>query len=154
VIGEQGNAAKENKPAFDAVRPLLRVGMQYARFGTVGVAAAAIHVLMFSASIELAGLAPLAANFVGFGVAVVVSFFGHFQWTFRGQTAGGSRRRQRTALARFTLVALTGLALNSLAVYVVVNLLALPYHYAILLMISVVPLVVFALSKLWAFAAA
>jgi putative flippase GtrA len=101
----------------------------------------------------LAGLAPLAANFVAFGIAVLISFFGHFRWTFRGQTAGG-RHRQRTALLRFIIVALTGLALNTLAVYGVVNLLAWPYYYAIALMISVVPLVVFALSKFWAFAAA
>ena len=154
MAGQGSNAAKGNNPAPDAVRPLLGLGMQYARFGTIGAAAAAIHVLMFSASIELAGLAPLAANFVAFGIAVLVSFFGHFRWTFRGQTAGGGRRRQRIALVRFIMVALTGLALNSLAVYAVVNVLAWPYPYAILLMIFVVPLVVFTLSKFWAFAAA
>jgi putative flippase GtrA len=136
------------------VCPLLRLGLQYARFGTIGLTAATIHVLVFTASIELAGLAPLVANVVAFGIAVLVSFLGHFQWTFRGQTAGGGRHRQRIAFARFIIVALTGLALNSLAVYVVVNLLAWPYQCAIVLMISVVPLVVFALSKFWAFAAA
>jgi hypothetical protein len=36
---------------------------------------------------------------------------------------------------------------------VVVNLLAWPYYYAIVLMIAFVPLVVFALNKFWAFAA-
>jgi hypothetical protein len=46
---------------------------------------------------------------------------------------------------------LTGLALNSLAVYLVVHLLGLPYQYAIVLMISVVPLLVFVLLKFWVF---
>jgi putative flippase GtrA len=135
------------------LNPLLRLALQYARFGTVGIAAAAIHIMMFTASIELGGLAPLAANFVAFGVAVVVSFFGHFRWTFRGHTAGGGWQRQCAAFSRFVVVALTGLTLNSLGVYVVVNLLAWPYYYAIVLMIAFVPLVVFALNKFWAFAA-
>ena len=136
------------------MRPLLRLALQYARFGAVGLAAAAVHVTMFTVFIEVAGFAPLAANFVAFGIAVLVSFLGHFRWTFRGQTAGGGWQRQRTALSRFIIVALTGLALNSLAVYVVVNVLAWPYHYAIVLMISVVPVIVFTLNKFWAFAAA
>jgi hypothetical protein len=50
------------------------------------------------------------------------------------------------------VIALAGLALNSLAVYLVVNRLGLPYQYALVLMIGVVPLLVFALSKFWAFA--
>jgi putative flippase GtrA len=134
------------------VRPLFHLALQYARFGTVGLAAAAIHVSMFTAFIELAGFVPIAANFVAFGIAVLVSFFGHFLWTFRSQTASGGWKRQRTAFSKFIIVALTGLALNSLAVYVVVNHLAWPYQYAIVLMLSVVPLVVFALNKFWAFA--
>jgi putative flippase GtrA len=154
VTDEGGDAVKGINPASEAVRPLLRLGLQYARFGTIGLAAAAIHVLMFAAAIELAGLAALVANFVAFGIAVVVSFFGHSRWTFRGQTGGGGWHRQRTALVRFIIVAMTGLALNSLAVYVVVNLLAWPYYYAIVVMLFVVPLVVFALSKFWAFAPA
>lgn len=136
------------------MRPLLRLGMQYARFGTIGLTAATVHVLLFAGAIEIADLAPLVANVFAFGVAVLVSFFGHFQWTFRGETAGGGRQRRRIAFARFIIVALTAFALNSLAVYVVVNLLAWPYQYATVLMLSVVPLVVFALSKFWAFAPA
>jgi putative flippase GtrA len=154
VARGRGHVVRSDDRAVDAVPPLLHLALQYARFGTVGLTAAAIHVLVFVAAMELARLVPLVANFVAFGVAVLVSFFGHLQWTFRGQTAGGGRTQGRVALPRFILVALTGLALNSLAVYLVVNILAWPYYYAIALMISVVPLVVFVLSKFWAFAAA
>lgn len=133
------------------MHPLVRLGRQYARFGTVGLAAAATHVAVFTAFIELAGLVPLVANFIAFCIAALVSFFGHFHWTFRLQTPAGVWQRQRTALPRFFVVALIGLALNSLAVYAVVDLLAWPYPYAVPLMIFAVPLVVFALSKLWAF---
>jgi putative flippase GtrA len=136
------------------VQPLLRFVLQYARFGAVGLTAAATHVLIFSAGIQFAGLAPLVANCIAFSMAVLVSFLGHFRWTFRDQTAGGKWHQQRAALIRFTFVALTGFALNSLAVYVVVNVMLWPYYFAIILMLTAVPVVVFALSKFWAFAAA
>jgi putative flippase GtrA len=125
--------------------------LQYARFGAVGVIATVTHVLMFTTGIELAGLAPLAANFAAFGIAVLVSFLGHLHWTFGGQIASHQRQQQRAALARFIVVALTGLALNSLVVYLVVHLMGLPYQYAIVLMISVVPLLIFVFLKLWVF---
>jgi putative flippase GtrA len=131
---------------------LLHLALQYARFGAVGLAATATHAVMFAGFIEFVGLAPLVANFAAFGIAVLVSFLGHFHWTFRSQTAAHGRQQQRAAFVRFAQVALAGLALNSLAVILIVNLLALPYLYALILMVGVVPLVVFAMSKFWAFA--
>jgi putative flippase GtrA len=134
------------------VHSALRLTLQYARFGTVGLAATLTHALMFAGLIEFAGFAPLLANLIAFSAAVLVSFLGHFHWTFRKKTARQRWQQQRAAFVRFAVVALTGLALNSLAVVVVVNLLALPYQYALLLMIGVVPVFVFVLSKFWAFA--
>jgi putative flippase GtrA len=118
----------------------------------VGILATLVHAIAFAALIELAKLAPLIANFAAFGIAFLVSFLGHFHWTFRSQRATADWWRQRTALARFAMVALTGFMLNSLAVVLVVNLLALPYQYALILMVTIIPLIVFGLSKFWAFA--
>jgi putative flippase GtrA len=126
--------------------------LQYARFGAVGLSATAIHVLMFTALIEVVGLEAIPANFAAFGIAVLVSFVGHLHWTFRGETGVHRWQKQGPALARFAVVALMGFALNSLVVYLVVNFMALPYQYAIVVMVGVVPLLVFALSKFWAFA--
>ena len=132
---------------------LWRAVLQYSRFATVGVAATLIHVTTFAILIELAGVLPLVANVVGFGVAVFVSFIGHFLWTFAPQIGETVvyRSRTRTTLIRFVFVALLGLALNSLAVYLMVDILGLPYGMAIILMVGPVPGVVFALNKLWAF---
>jgi putative flippase GtrA len=126
---------------------------QYLRFGTVGIAAAAVHITSFVALIEVAGAPPLIANAIAFGIAVLVSFVGHFRWTFAGGSGRAIQhaRSARAALIRFVAVALLGLALNSLAVYLVVDALALPYGLAIVLMVTVVPGVVFTLSRLWAF---
>ena len=129
--------------------PLARLVVQYAQFGAVGLIAAATHVLIYSAGIMVAALTPLVANAVAFGIAVMVSFFGHSRLAFREQMAGQERRRQRAALMRFVVVALIGFALNSLAVHLCVNVLGWPDHSPIVFMLTVVPLTVFALSKLW-----
>ncbi len=81
------------------------------------------------------------------------SFFGHFYWTFSDQTIAESEKNSLpyAAFARFAVVAVTGLCLNSLAVWYVVYRLNLPYGYAIVLMVTIVPLSTFLLSKFWAF---
>ncbi|HEX5078773.1 MAG TPA: GtrA family protein [Geminicoccaceae bacterium] len=134
-----------------------RLGLQYARFGTIGLGATATNALLFVMLVELAGLAPLLANAVAFCVAVLVSFHGHFHWTFpraaaRPAERADDRRQRRAALARFVVVALIGLALNSLAIWAVVDLMALPYAYALIVMVVVVPPLLFILNKRWAFA--
>jgi putative flippase GtrA len=139
----------------DALVPVLRVwhlGLQCGRFGIVGAAATTFHAGAFAALIELAKLSPLIANIVAFGVALPLSFFGHLHWTFHPRDSDQAVLRSATRMmGKFIIVALLGVCLNSLAVYVVTAMLTLPYTYAIPLMVSVVPMTVFVLSKLWAF---
>lgn len=127
-----------------------RPGLQYARFGVVGLAATGVHVVLFATLIEARLAAPLLANAFAFCLALLISFAGHFWLTFPAERRR-SRRRGLDALFRFAIVALLGLALNSLTVYLIVDLLEMSYRYAMVPMISVVPLAVFVLSKFWAF---
>lgn len=135
------------------VADLLKAAIQFIKFGAVGGAATLTHVGSFSLGIELFGMRPLVSNLAAFCMAFGVSFAGHFCWTFRDQT---KVRRQGSrlpweALFRFLAVAVAGLALNSLAVFLVVNKFNLPYGYACVLMLTVVPFCTFMLSKFWAF---
>jgi len=131
------------------MHPLVTLALQGSRFAIVGMAATATHVLVMIALVEAASVTPMAGNVLGFLIAVLVSFAGHFYWTFaapdrRGQAWAGAFRK-------FVVVALSGLALNSLAVYLVVDIYALYYYWAVAIMVTIVPLVVFLLSKCWAF---
>jgi putative flippase GtrA len=147
-----GYGDRPSAHALDPARRLWRSGLQYGRFGTVGAAATTLHAAMFAALIELAGISPLVANAVAFGVALPLSFVGHRHWTFRA--ADGDRPALRSAtgtMSKFVVVALLGVCLNSLAVYVITETLNLPYACSLPLMVSVVPLAVFLLSKFWAF---
>lgn len=130
-------------------RPV-RLIAQYFKFGMVGSAATVTHVVAFGLWIEVAGMTPLGANVAAFGVAIVIGFLGHFYWTFRRPHAHHMSSWQ-AALVKFVVVSLAGLALNSLAVYVVVNMLAMSYVYAVALMVTVVPVGTFVLSRSWAF---
>ena len=121
------------------------------RFGWVGGLATLTHVLVFDSLVRHLDLAPLLANLIAFLVAFLVSFLGHYAWTFRDARDGDLAGWQRS-LYRFFAVALTGLALNSVFVFLVVDVLGYPHTAAIVFMVLVVPGLLFLLSKFWAFA--
>ncbi len=117
---------------------------QLTSFGVVGLMATATHVSVGLGLHHGLGVAPLLANLVAFTVALCVSFLGQTRLTFPGAKADG------TAFARFTLVAVSGLALNQAIVWVVTSALGRPYWVALLIIIATVPWITFLLLKLWA----
>ena len=121
------------------------------RFGLIGAISTLVHISAFVFCIELLQIRPFIANFSAFGIAVLIGFVGHFSWTFKHHTQA-DRRKWMPALIRFVIVSLIGLGLNSMIVYGVVDMSHLSYVYAIVLMLTITPAVVFVLSKLWAFA--
>jgi putative flippase GtrA len=130
---------------------LRRLLVQGLKFGIVGGLATAVHLALFVLFIELAGMQPFWANFPAFAVAVVVSFTGHFLWTFRRRDREGAKH-WTPALVKFAATAILGLLLNLLIVHGVVDVFALSYGYAAVLMATLTPTVVFTVSKFWAFA--
>lgn len=127
------------------LKPLV---VQYFKFGTVGGIATITHIGLFAALIELVDMPPLGANGLAFSLAVFISFFGHSRWTFSKESR---RRALPNAFLCFMIVALFGLGLNSAIVYLVIDLMAFHYIFAIMVMVSATPLILFTLNKLWAF---
>ena len=121
-------------------------GRQLARFGTVGLAAAAVHYGTLVAVVE-SGLAPAAANGLAFLVALSVTFLGQSLWAFAGAAPMGAARR----LGRFAAAAATGLAANAALMALAVGA-GLPYRAGFVLCLLVVPALSFALARLWVFA--
>ena len=122
---------------------------QLSKFASVGVVATGVHALVYGVVGRF--LEPMLANLIAFLIAFVFSYSGHFLWTFRAQTEGQKVHKAFAFQLRFLIVALSGLLLNSLAVWVVTEWLQIDYLYAVVPMVFVVPLVTFALAKLWAF---
>jgi putative flippase GtrA len=123
--------------------PLLDLG--FVRFGIVGVAATFIHVAVFSLLVEVFGVAPVAASVPAFVTAMFASYGVNHRWTF------GAQGSHRVHLPRYAVVALTGLGLNVLITYVVVNLLGYWYGLALAVVVTVVPAATFLLNRNWAF---
>lgn len=118
---------------------------------SVGVLATLMHALIYAGLGTLPVISPLVANLGAFLCAFLISFAGHFVWTFREQTHGRRVVQLGACQFKFLLVALFGLVLNSILVWVVVDYLSLNYLLALVPMVFVVPLVTFFLSKRWVF---
>ncbi len=119
---------------------------QVVRFGLVGVAAAATHLLVAVACVRLFAIDPQLANVVGFLFAFGVSFLGQWRWTFGAHAAPLAR-----ALPSYFFVALGGFAVNALAYRWLLTHTPLRYDAALALVVLGVAALTFILSRFWAF---
>lgn len=124
---------------------MMLVFRQLGSFAVVGLAATAVHVGVALVGHEYVGLAPLAANLAGYACAVAVSYFGNAWLTFGRPAADAGQ------FVRFVIISLLALVLNQLIVAYCTRVLEWPFAGALALVVAVVPLFTFAVSKLWAF---
>ena len=115
------------------------------RFAISGGLATAVHASLFVSLIEWFSMRPFIAAGVAFSVALLVSYGMNYHWTF---SVSGPHR---VMLPRFVAVAVLGLFLNLGITYTMVDVLGYWYGYALLLVVMLVPLMTFVLSKLWVF---
>jgi len=130
---------------------MISIISQMAKFASVGLVATGVHALVYAFLGGLEPISPLQANFLAFLVAFIFSYVGHFKFTFAKEMDGRSLQRSFGVQARFFTVALSGLGLNSVAVWLTTEIFELNYLIAILPMFVLVPTVTFGLAKLWAF---
>lgn len=114
-------------------------------FGAVGVAASVTHATVGILLVRNGILEPFKANILAFLTAFVVSYVGHYSFSFRSDAAHGG------ALTKFFLVAVLGLAMNQMIVLIVVNWQKLPYELALGIVFLTVPVSTYLLSRFWAF---
>lgn len=119
-----------------------------ARFGVVGLAAAAVHYWTVVALVELFEIVPLRANVGGFVLAFWVSYFGHRYWTFF-DTADPQSKKQ--SFLRFLSVAVLGFCMNALLFYLLLHYTAMPYYISLAIVVLTVAAMTYVLSRLWAF---
>ncbi len=121
---------------------------QLVRFGIVGVTAAAVHFSIVVLLVQTGVLKePLIANIFAFMVAFHVSYSGHRYWTFRG-----TETSHRTALPKLLAVSSLGFCVNEGLFYLFFVQMGLPYPLALFIVLTVMPIITFTLSKLWVFA--
>jgi putative flippase GtrA len=134
---------------FNGVEGLLRhapLFLQLTRFGLVGITAALVHFTVVVVLVELHWLKPLIANVAAFCVAFQVSYWGHRSWTF-----SGTQQKHAVAFPRLLLVSSLAFLANESMFYILMSQFKLPYILALVIVLSVLPLAVFTVNKLWVF---
>jgi putative flippase GtrA len=116
------------------------------RFLIVGTSAAAAHFTAVLLMVQLYEIKPLVANVLAFAVAFQVSYFGHRSWTF-----AHTNTRHSQSLPRFMMVALLSFVSNESMYYLLLHYTPLPYWFSLGIVLVLVAIMTFVLSKLWAF---
>lgn len=119
---------------------------QLLKFGVVGASAAAVHMLVVILLVQNSSLHPLLANVGAFLTAFIVSYVGHRQWTFEAQDIAHT-----STGPKFFLVAVMGFASNEVLFYLFLRFFDWPYYISLFVVLLLVAVFTFVLSKLWAF---
>jgi putative flippase GtrA len=115
-------------------------------FVVIGCAAAATHWLAAVLCIALLDMRPSLANFLGWSIAVVVSFLGHYFLTFRHQ-----QKSLLPAIRRFLLISASGFAVNELAFVYLLRVTDIPYYLLLAIILVAIAAFTFVFSRYWAF---
>ena len=119
---------------------------EVAFFVMVGCAAAATHWLVAVACVSHLAWSPLVANVIGWLVAFIVSFSGHYRLTFRHQP-----KALWVALRRFFLVSASGFVVNEVSYAFLLKVTAIRYDILLALILIAIAFLTFVFSRYWAF---
>jgi putative flippase GtrA len=122
----------------------LRIFVQWLRFAAVGVTNTLISTAIFAALFHL-GVHYLLASALAFAVGALNSYTLNRRWTFRSHAPRGPE------LARFLGVQAVGLGVNLALLATLVEVAGIRHVVAQVLAFPVASLVMFALSRQWAF---
>ena len=115
------------------------------RFGIVGVASTLTHAGVALLAHALPGMTPTLANFTGFGVALTVSYLGHYHWTF------ASEAPHRSSLPRFLLISAALFLVSQVVVWLTTARLGYSMPIAAAFIVLSVPPASYFLNRLWTF---
>jgi len=119
---------------------------QIIRFAIIGIMASAWHFMMVYLLVSQLQQHPLIANIFAFFSAFLISYFGHSLWTFKEK-----KHNHNHVIKKFFLVAVFGFILNEGGYFLLLSFTSFSYLLSLLIVLLVVPLITFIMSKYWAF---
>lgn len=122
---------------------------QLVRFVVGGMAVTLFSAAIYSATVYF-GVMPLAANVVSHGCGMAAGYAVHSRWSFKADTDEG----ERAMIARFLIASAFAFLLNSLWVWLAVDMMRLHPLAPLPAMVVLTPLFSFALNRYWVFRAA
>jgi putative flippase GtrA len=115
------------------------------RFSAVGAFATVVHIGVAMVAVAAAGTNPTVGTMIGFVVAFVVSYVGHFRFTF---AAPG---RYRDYLLKFVVSSFASFCLSTGAVWVATAILGIDYKPALIALAVIVPVCNYLTNRFWVF---
>lgn len=119
--------------------------LQFFKFAAVGLLATFIHVTIVFFLVESVSADPVLASLPAFAAALTIAFILNRVWTFSGSSPG------RWQYLKYLTVALAGMLLNVLIMYVTVHVTQGSYWFGLALVVTFVPLFSFVLQRNWTF---
>jgi putative flippase GtrA len=116
-----------------------------ARFSLVGATATIVHIGVAMGAVAVAGTNPTVGSMIGFVAAFLVSYVGHFRFTFA--VAG----RYRDYLSKFAVNSLASFILSTGAVWVATAILGVDYRPALIALAVIVPICNYLVNRFWVF---
>lgn len=118
---------------------------QFSQFTLVGAVATSAHFLMLIILVQGLDVSPVGASASGFACGALVGYILNYRITFR------SSKRHWQTLPKFGLVALSGLAINTLIMYGLINQLGAHYLASQLVATAMVLMWNFSVNRWWTF---
>jgi putative flippase GtrA len=118
---------------------------QCLKFATAGGIATSLHYAVLILLVQAAGIDPVAASGAGFAVGAVSSYLLNYRYTF------ASTKSHAKAFGRFITVALVGMLLNLLIMWLCIHWLQINYLLAQVLATGLVLIWSFGANRLWTF---
>ena len=124
---------------------LPKPAQQLVFFSGIGGSAALAHLLIVLNLVSYLQIDPLVANIIAFFIAFNISYFGHKYLTF-----AEIENQKQLSLPHFFLVASSAGVLNELLYFLLLNYTAINYLLALTLVLGLVAVYSFFLSRFWA----
>ncbi|OME12882.1 GtrA family protein [Paenibacillus odorifer] len=130
----------------DSVRiARIEIMRQFIKYALVGAIGTILHTSILVFLVEKEGFQPLIGSSAGFIASLIVSYYINLKWTFQLE-------KKKSFFYKYVIVSLSGLGINLLIMFLLVNLLEVWYIWAQVIVIIVVPISNFTLNRYWAFA--
>ena len=114
------------------------------RFSIIGALATLVHWSVVVFLYNTFSISPLIANFLGYLVAVIVSFYGHRTWVFLASDSIKAR-------VKYVFISLSALALQQFLIYISIDRILLRFEILMILIIGITAIYSFLLMERWAF---
>jgi putative flippase GtrA len=116
-----------------------------ARFSTVGAVATVVHIGVAMMAVATTGVNPTIGAVLGFAAAFIVSYVGHFRFSFAVQG------RYRDYLLKFAVSSLASFLLSTVSVWLATAMLGIDYKPALAALAVIVPACNYLMNRFWVF---